>query len=39
MAPQDTPHLASVCEAFSKDAAAVMQQQSENKQLLREWGS
>jgi hypothetical protein len=25
-----------VCEAFSKDAGAVMQQQSENKQLLRE---
>jgi hypothetical protein len=25
-----------VCEAFSKEAGAVMQQQSENKQLLRE---
>lgn len=34
---QDTPQLASVCEAFSKDAAGVMQQQAENKQLLCEY--
>jgi hypothetical protein len=33
---QGTPQLASVCESFSKEAGAVMQQQAGNKQLLRE---